>query len=100
MSGALIRYRVLAYVVGVGLLALVAAMIVKYAGDNDTPMSYIGPGHGFLYVLYLIFAVDLGIKARWSIKATILVLLAGMVPFVSFIAERKVTRKVAAGIPL
>lgn len=100
IKGALTRYRVMAYIVGVGLLALVGAMVVKYGAGNDTPMAYIGPGHGFLYVIYLIFAVDLGIKARWSIKGTVLVLLAGMVPFVSFIAERRVTHKVQAGEPL
>lgn len=97
IKSALTRYRVMAYIVGVGLLALVGAMVLKYAAGNDTPMAFVGPGHGFLYIIYLIFAVDLGIKARWSITSTVLVLLAGMVPFVSFFAERKVTHKVQAG---
>jgi hypothetical protein len=33
-------------------------------------------------------------------KGTALVMLAGVVPFVSFVAERRVSRKVRDGIPL
>ncbi|OLR94275.1 DUF3817 domain-containing protein [Actinokineospora bangkokensis] len=95
--GALARYRILAYVVGVGLLALVAAMVVKYGFDNATPVAVVGPAHGFLYAVYLVFAFDLALKARWSVKGTLLVLLAGTLPFVSFVVERKVTAKVRAG---
>ncbi|MCP2166396.1 DUF3817 domain-containing protein [Goodfellowiella coeruleoviolacea] len=97
VAGALSRFRILAYVVGVGLLTLVAAMLVKYLGDQAVLVQVIGPIHGFLYAVYLILAVDLAIKARWSIKGTILVLLAGTIPFVSFYAERKVTDRVRAG---
>nr|WP_156758196.1 DUF3817 domain-containing protein [Actinokineospora pegani] len=97
VRGALARYRVLAYIVGIGLLALVAAMVVKYAFDNAAPMAVVGPAHGFVYAVYLVFAFDLALKARWSVKSTLGVLLAGMVPFVSFVVERKVTTKVRAG---
>jgi integral membrane protein len=94
MSGALSRFRFMAYVVGVGLLLLVVAMIAKYAGGNEGMMQVVGPIHGFLYAVYLVITVDLALKARWSIKGTALVLLAGTVPFVSFYAERRVVESV------
>ncbi|WP_309114537.1 DUF3817 domain-containing protein [Saccharothrix sp.] len=94
MSGALGRFRFMAYVVGVGLLLLVAAMLVKYVGDSDGMMKVVGPVHGFLYAIYLVITVDLALKARWSLKGTALVLLAGTIPFVSFYAERKVVESV------
>ncbi|WP_033400249.1 DUF3817 domain-containing protein [Actinokineospora enzanensis] len=97
VRGALARYRVLAYVVGVGLLALVTAMVIKYGYDNSTPVAIIGPAHGFLYAVYLLTAFDLALKARWSVKGTLLVLVAGMIPFVSFVVERRVTHRVRAG---
>ncbi|PPK61595.1 DUF3817 domain-containing protein [Actinokineospora auranticolor] len=97
VRGALARYRVMAYVVGVGLLALVVAMVLKYAADNSTPVAIVGPAHGFLYVVYLLTAFDLALKARWSVKGTLLVLVSGMIPFVSFFVERRVTRDVKAG---
>ncbi|HVK21760.1 MAG TPA: DUF3817 domain-containing protein [Actinokineospora sp.] len=96
-TGALVRFRVLAYIVGVGLLALVGAMLIKYLGDNSRPMAIVGPAHGFLYAVYVLFAFDLALKARWSVKGTLLVLVAGMIPFLSFIIERRVTHKVRAG---
>ncbi|MEU4803183.1 DUF3817 domain-containing protein [Actinosynnema sp. NPDC023587] len=96
MSGALSRFRFMAYVVGVGLLLLVVAMFVKYLGDNTGMMAVVGPVHGFLYAVYLVFTVDLALKARWSLKGSALVLLAGTIPFVSFYAERKVVESVKA----
>ena len=97
VRGALSRYRVLAYVVGVGLLALVVAFILKRGYDVPGPMAVVGPVHGFLYAVYLVVAFDLALKARWSVKGTLWVLLAGMLPFVSFFVERSVTHKVRAG---
>lgn len=100
VPSALARYRVMAYIVGVGLLALCGSMLLKYVFDSDGSMAIIGPAHGFLYVVYLVATVDLAIKAGWSMKGTVLVMLAGMVPFVSFVAERQVVRKVGAGTAL
>lgn len=97
IKGALARYRVLAYVVGVGLLALVAAMIMNYGFDQPQYTRIVGPVHGLLYVVYLVLTVDLGLKARWPIVRTGLVLLAGTIPFVSFIVERRITKEFRAG---
>jgi integral membrane protein len=100
MKGALSRFRFMAYVVGVGLLLLVVAMLFKYLGNEPTMVKVVGPVHGFLYAIYLVLAVDLAIKARWSIKGTLLVLIAGTIPFLSFVAERKVTERVREGVAL
>jgi integral membrane protein len=97
VRGALARYRIMAYIVGVGLLALCAAMVLKYAFDADRYVAIVGPAHGFLYIVYLLAVVDLGLKARWSLKGTILVMLSGVVPLVSFFVERRVTAKVRGG---
>ena len=100
MRGALGRFRFMAYVVGVFLLVLVVAMVVKYAGGHDGMMRLVGPVHGFLYAVYLVLTVDLAIKARWSVKGTVFVLLAGTIPFLSFVAERKVVKQVHEGVAL
>jgi integral membrane protein len=97
LAGALLRFRVLAYVVGVLLLGLVVAMGFKYLGDRPRGVEVIGPIHGFVYAVYLALALDLAIRARWSIRGTLLVLLAGTIPFLSFVAERMVTQRVRAG---
>jgi integral membrane protein len=97
VQSALTRYRVVAYVVGVFLLILtLVAMPLKYLGGDSTMVAVVGPIHGFLYMVYLVVAFDLSMRARWPLKYTILVLLAGTVPFLSFVAERSVTRRVRA----
>jgi integral membrane protein len=98
VQGALARYRLMAYVVGVMLLLLVAvAMPLKYFAGMPGPVAVIGTAHGFLYAVYLLAAFDLALRARWTALGTVLVLLAGTVPFFSFVAERKVTRATRAG---
>jgi integral membrane protein len=98
VTPALLRYRVMAYIVGVMLLVLVlVAMPLKYFADVPGPVAVVGTAHGFLYIVYLIAAFDLALRARWSAKGTVLVLLAGTIPVMSFIAERIVTRKSRAG---
>lgn len=97
LRGPLLRFRIAAMVTGVGLLVLVVAMVVRYGFDSPQLSQVYSPIHGVLYMAYLVLAVDLGIRARWSVKGILLVLLAGCVPFVSFVAERIVTQRVGAG---
>ena len=90
-NGALTRFRVMAWVTGVMLLILVfVAMPVKYIGDDDSLVRIVGVAHGWLYIVYIITVLTLAYQARWKPLRTLLVLLAGTVPFASFVAERKV----------
>ena len=99
MRGALTRYRVMAYVVGVWLIVLVlVAMPLKYFFDRPGLVAFVGPVHGFLYMVYLVTAVNLAYKARWSAVKTVLVMLAGTIPFLSFYAERRITAEVAPAV--
>ena len=94
VRGALIRYRVIAYVVGVMLLLLVfVAMPLKYFADNPAAMDVIGPLHGFLYMVYLVGTFDLFRRVRWSFPRLVMTALAGTIPFLSFYAERKTTHE-------
>lgn len=97
LRGPLIRFRVAAIVTGIALLALTLAFVLKYAFDEPGLMAYVGVTHGVLYMFYLAIAIDLALKARWSMKGSALVLLAGIVPFASFVAERVVTQRVSSG---
>jgi integral membrane protein len=91
MSGALTRFRIIAWVVGVMLLALtLVAMPMKYLWHNDLGVAIIAPAHGWLYVLYLIGTADLARRNQWSVTRIILIAIAGTVPFLSFVMERQV----------
>ena len=64
--------------------------------DDETVVMWTGIPHGWLYMILLITAFDLGRRARWSWKRLILIALAGTVPFLSFVAERSATKDVRA----
>ena len=97
INGAFKRYRIIAYTVGVGLLLLTVATILDWGFHIPQMAEVVGPLHGFLYMIYLALGIDLALKARWSIVGSLLVLLAGTIPFLSFVAERQVTKRVQAG---
>jgi integral membrane protein len=90
------RYRIAAFVVGWGLLILLAAMVAKYVFGLGGAVAIWGPIHGALFVIYVVLAFDLAYKDRWSPLGTVWVLVSGTIPFVSFIVERQVHRKVLA----
>src|SRR3982750_416019 len=91
--GVLIRYRVLAYVTAVLLLPLVfVATPLDLWGDVKWPATILGIGHGYLYMLYVIFAFEIAVKLKLPLSRMLLVVLAGTIPFGAFFAERYVTR--------
>lgn len=97
MRAALLRYRIMAYVVGCLLVVLVCVGLpLKYWWDNETVVLWTAIPHGWLYMILLITAFDLGRRARWSWRRLILIALAGTVPFLSFVAERSATKDVRA----
>jgi integral membrane protein len=98
VPAALTRYRVMAWIVGVLLIALVlVAVPVKYVGHVDEPVTILGTLHGWLYFIFFLTACDLALRASWTLRGTVLTLVAGTVPILSFVAERNATRKTRAG---
>jgi integral membrane protein len=97
VSGPLVRYRVMAIVTGTLLLILVlVAVPLKYAADHPGPTAVVGVAHGFLFMVYLIATLDLGVRLRWNPIKLLIVMACGTIPFASFIAERRITREVRA----
>ncbi len=98
VPAALTRYRVMAWIVGVLLVALVlVAVPVKYATGVDGPVTVLGTLHGWLYFIFFLTALDLAVRARWTLRGTVLTVLAGTVPILSFYAERVATRRTRSG---
>lgn len=89
----LLAFRVMAYVTGVFLLLLVASMVLKY-GYGDESLAWSANVHGFLYMVYLVTVLLLGTALRWAPGKLVLVMLAGTVPLMSFVAERRIAREV------
>ena len=97
MKAALLRYRVMSYLVGIGLLVLVLVGVpLRYGAGHPGVVAVVGPIHGFLYIVYLAAGYDLGRRARWSLLQMAPIALAGFVPFLAFVVERSVTRRIEA----
>ncbi len=95
VASALQRYRVLAWATGLWLLVLTADIVVKYGFGVHTP-SWIAVVHGWVYFVYLLVTLDLAVKVRWPALRTVGTLLAGTVPFLSFVIEHRRTAQVRA----
>lgn len=108
---ALRLYRVTSIVTGTFLLLLVLMMVTRYGFGVDIEMN--GPYgflaltpkeqilgtnistvililHGWFYVAYLYSDFHLWSLMRWSFSRFILIALGGVIPFLSFIVERRV----------
>ncbi len=120
MKSALTRYRVMATVVGV-LLVVLCLVGVPLANFDGTAMwgvlpstpdlfpvgstahrlgeaitTYLGVAHGWLYMVFVVTAFLLSRKARWDLPFTLVTLVLGTVPLLSFWAERRATARVRA----
>jgi integral membrane protein len=99
VEAAINRYRVMAVVVGVMLLLVVfVGMPIRYIGGNGTPSAIISPTHGMLYIVYLAVAFDLYRKAAWPLKQMVLMVTAGLIPFLAFYIERRIVRDARADL--
>ena len=94
------RFRVMAFVTGV-VLATMTVIGLPYAKlivpDGQDPAAWYSFGwmaHGWLYIAYVAVTLDLVFRLRWHVGRALLIILAGTIPFMSFVAERYVTRKV------
>ncbi len=96
LSGALLRFQVMAFITGVLLAVMtVIGLPYKYLFDGSAAWYSIGwIAHGWLYIAYVIVSLDLVFRMKWHLGKALLIVLAGTIPFMSFVAERWVTRRV------
>ena len=96
LPGALFRYQLMANIVGVLIIPLFLFTGLHYAiGGFKVELAIFGVGHGYLYIVYLITAGFLALKARLHIPWIILMFAAGLVPGLTFVVEWIiVTRKI------
>jgi len=90
-EAALARYRVMAYVVGVMLIVVFCAI------PFDSVEAVVGPLHGVFYIVYLITVLDVFVRWRLRLPSLLAMVAGGWVPFLAFVVERWLRRKLRAG---
>jgi integral membrane protein len=90
------RYRIMAYVTGVVLIFLCFVGIpLQVFAHNAVVANDVGTAHGILYLIYLAAAYLMTRRVGMKLASpqTVLVLLAGTIPVLTFVVERWVTRR-------
>jgi integral membrane protein len=93
VEAAVLRYRVMAYVTGVVLVVLCFVGIPLQVAGHPAVANDVGVVHGILYIIYLFAAWLLARRLRLATGPTVVMLLAGTVPVMTFVVERWVTRR-------
>jgi len=103
-------YKVLATVVGISIIVLVLVGLpldklhtvspgIVPVGSTGQQVGHgisaiLGTAHGFIYIAFVFIAFALSRMARWSIAFTLVTLISGTVPILSFWAEHRAIRQV------
>ena len=92
MEKALARFKFIAYLAGVVLILFTIEITLKYSGILEIP--WFAQLHGIVYMVYVVIAFDISRRAKLSLRDTFLILIAGTIPVMSFIAENRIRRRV------
>jgi integral membrane protein len=89
-------YRAMAYVTGTMLIILCFVGIpLQVFAHNDDVAKVVGTIHGVLYIIYLVVAFTMTrfVRIRTASITTIIVLLAGTIPILTFVVERWISHR-------
>ena len=91
------RLRVVGFLEGWSFLILLGiAMPLKYIWKLPQAVQVVGMLHGVLFVAYGLLVIQVKIEHSWSFKKMALALLASIVPFGPFIADKKLFKEEAS----
>ena len=91
------RFRIMSILCGITLLIFAFIyMPAKYGFDlieEGSNYRFFSIFHGYLYIVYILTVLQLGVQKGMSYKTMAGLILAGTIPFISFFSERKIAKK-------
>lgn len=88
--GSVKRLKVIGLLEGISFLVLLfIAMPLKYIWHDDWMVKQVGMAHGVLFVLYIIFVIEVKIALDWSMKKMLIAMGASIIPFGTFYINEK-----------
>lgn len=92
-----IRLRVIGFAEGLSyLLLLFIGVPLKRLAGHPEVVQILGPIHGLLFVLYVLYVIQAKTEYRWPLGKTGLALLASIIPGGTFYADHKIFRHLPA----
>jgi integral membrane protein len=93
LSTSLGRLRIFGLLEGVSFLLLTGvAMPLKYLAGHPEAVRVVGMAHGVLFLAYIATIIHAYADYDWPVKRAAILLLAALLPFGPFIADRKLLR--------
>jgi integral membrane protein len=93
-ASAIRRLRLISVPEGISWIVLAACTIIKYtvaSGFDVAPV--LGPIHGVLFVLYVLFWLDAWNRTKWNRAKAALYFAYSIIPGGGFVAERRLRRE-------
>jgi len=83
-------FRIVSYLEGISyLLLLFIGVPLKYFGGNEILVKTLGMPHGLLFIAYILLAFFIKPEFKWNLKEFLFILVASVVPFGTFIVDKK-----------
>jgi integral membrane protein len=94
---ALRQLRLVAFLEGTSFIVLLfIAMPLKYLAGLPLAVRIVGLVHGVLFLMFLAALYRAGRERRWPHRRWLIVLIASVVPFGTFVFDRSLQREIAA----
>ncbi len=85
--------KTIAILEGISYLLFGVTMPLKYQLNLPLPNKIVGQAHGFLFIIYVLLVFLVSLKISYSKKELFLLYLASIIPFGTFIVEKKILSK-------
>ena len=93
-ASAIRRLRLISVPEGVSWIVLAVCTVIKYGVDPDVDVARVlGPIHGVLFILYVLFWADAWNRTKWNKGKAALYLAYSVIPGGGFIIERSLRRE-------
>ena len=93
LKDSLKRFRLISYIEGISYLILVfIAMPLKYLADNPYFVKIIGMGHGVLFIIFVLFLLDVSRKLSWKNIFSLKIFIYSLIPFGMFLIEKEIKK--------
>jgi integral membrane protein len=89
LKNSLSRFRFVAFLEGCSFLLFAFTMPLKYMLHMPKPNFIIGMAHGILFISYVLLLLQISTEFKWPLKKIFLAFIAALVPFGTFIANKK-----------
>ncbi|WP_306643364.1 DUF3817 domain-containing protein [Sanyastnella coralliicola] len=92
------RLRLIAILEGISYLLFAITMPLKYVWEITEPNMIVGMAHGWLFLIYIVLAIESIVAYKWKFKQIALTFVASILPFGTFYADHKLFKPFEKGL--